>query len=180
RGLPEPRVKRSVEGDLGMRHNAATVVEAAGLDTIAREAGLPPLRTSELVERYAREVEHLPGNADELALDRALARAAVRIAVARHCGSVATVYTVNGPAAVQQGKDLSALKTVIGTGGALAHGPDPRAVLRMALADPTAPQSLRPRAPRLLVDRIAIICSMLVACSARSSLKRRWNLPSSI
>ena len=38
RGLPEPRVKRTVEGDLGMRHNAATIVEAAGLEPIAQIA----------------------------------------------------------------------------------------------------------------------------------------------
>ena len=30
-GLPEPRVKRTVEGDLGMRHNVAAIDEAAGV-----------------------------------------------------------------------------------------------------------------------------------------------------
>ena len=173
RGLPEPRVKRSVEGDLGMRHNAATIVEAAGADAIAREAGLPARRIAALVENYARKVEHLPDNADELALDQALARAAVGIAVARHCGSIETVYSVNGPVAVQQGKDLSALKTVIGTGGALAHSHDPRAVLCMALADPAAPQSLRPRAPRLLVDRDYLLyaCGLLGAVEPEAALE---------
>src|SRR3546814_12577374 len=29
-GLPEPYVKRTVEGDLGMRHNAAAIVETVG------------------------------------------------------------------------------------------------------------------------------------------------------
>ena len=173
RGLPEPRVKRTVEGDLGMRHNAATIVEAAGADTIAREAGLPAQRIAALVENYAREVEHLPDSADELALDRALARAAVGIAVTRHCGSIETVYTVNGPVAVQQGKDLSALETVIGTGGALVHSGDPRAALRMALADPAAPQSLRPRAPRLLVDRDYLLyaCGLLGAVEPEAALE---------
>jgi len=38
-GLPEPRVKRSVEGDLGMRHNVANIVEVAGLEAIAADAG---------------------------------------------------------------------------------------------------------------------------------------------
>ncbi len=173
RGLPEPRVKRTVEGDLGMRHNAATIVAAAGSNTIAREAGLPAQRIAALVENYAREVEHLPDSADELALDRALARAAVGIAVTRHCGSIETVYTVNGPVAVQQGKDLSALKTVIGTGGALVHSGDPRAALRMALADPAAPQSLRPRAPRLLVDRDYLLyaCGLLGAVEPEAALE---------
>ena len=38
RGLPEPRLKRTVEGDLGMRHNAATIVDAAGIEAICRDA----------------------------------------------------------------------------------------------------------------------------------------------
>src|SRR3546814_10187255 len=36
-GLPEPYVKRTVEGDLGMRHNAAAIVETVGLKEIAAE-----------------------------------------------------------------------------------------------------------------------------------------------
>jgi len=173
RGLPEPRVKRSVEGDLGMRHNAATIVEAAGADAIARESGLPPARIASLVERFTSDVEHLPANAEERRLDLALARAAVRIAVQRHCGTVETVYTVHGPAIVQQGKDLSTLATVIGTGGVLAHSPDPRALLSMALADSADPRSLRPRAPRLLVDRDYLLyaCGLLGAVEPAAALE---------
>jgi uncharacterized protein (TIGR01319 family) len=173
RGLPEPRVKRSVEGDLGMRHNAATIVEAAGLDAIADDAGLPSQRVTTLSARYARDVEHLPGNADELALDQALVRAAVGIAVLRHCGTVDTVYTVNGPVTVQRGKDLTTVKTVIGTGGALVHSLDPHAVLGMALADPAKPLSLRPRAPRLLVDcdYLLYACGLLGAVEPEAALE---------
>jgi uncharacterized protein (TIGR01319 family) len=173
RGLPEPRVKRSVEGDLGMRHNAATIVEVAGTDAIARDSGLPARRIAALIEQFTRDVERLPASDDEQRLDQALARAAVRIAVARHCGSIETVYTVNGPATVQQGKDLSALKTVIGTGGALVHSRDPHAVLRMALADPAQPLSLRPRAPRLLVDREYLLyaCGLLGAVDPEAALE---------
>src|SRR5688572_4013560 len=55
RGLPEPRVKRSVEGDLGMRHNATTIVEVAGIDGIARDSGLTVQQVSALSERLARD-----------------------------------------------------------------------------------------------------------------------------
>ncbi len=162
-GLPEPRVKRTVEGDLGMRHNIASIDEAAGVGVIAAESGLAAPRVRELIGELAQDVGRVPANAQEAALDRALARAAVRLAVKRHAGTVETVYTVSGPAIVQRGKDLSDVGVVIGTGGALAHSPDPAAILETALADSGDPFSLQPRAPRLLLDREYILyaCGLL-------------------
>lgn len=162
-GLPEPRVKRTVEGDLGMRHNIAAICEAAGVATIAADSGLPQSRVQQLIEQLGRDVERVPGNAEEQALDRTLARAAIRLAVKRHAGTVETVFTVTGPATIQHGKDLSDVGVVIGTGGALAHSPDPAAILETALADPADPLSLRPRSPRLLLDRNYILyaCGLL-------------------
>ncbi len=172
-GLPEPRVKRTVEGDLGMRHNAATIAEVAGLERIAADAGLDAARAATLLAGIARDVERLPRSAEEHALDRALARAAVRHAVARHCGTVETVHTVNGPVTVQRGKDLRRVNSVIGTGGAIAESRDPRAILAMALADPREPLSLRPAAPRLLVDRQYLLyaCGLLGAADAPAALE---------
>jgi uncharacterized protein (TIGR01319 family) len=168
-GLPEPREKRTVEGDLGMRHNAATIVESAGMQAIADEAGLAPERISALLAVLARDVGTLPQAADERALDRALVRAAVRLAVKRHCGSVETVYTPTGPVTVQHGKDLTHVDCVIGTGGAVVASADPRAVLAAALAEPGDPASLRPRHPRLLLDRHYL----LYACGLLSAVDRQ-------
>lgn len=151
-GLPEPRVKRTVEGDLGMRHNAATIVEAIGRAQIAQRSGLPDPTIDRLLAAFAADVERLPATPEEIAFDDALAWAAVRIAVERHAGTAKTMQTVQGPVVVQTGKDLTALATVIGTGGPLAHGATPATVLEAARADPAQPFSLRPAAPRLLVD----------------------------
>jgi uncharacterized protein (TIGR01319 family) len=171
-GLPEPRVKRTVEGDLGMRHNIAAIDEAAGAGVIAAESGLAASRVRDLIAELGRSVERVPANADEAALDRALARAAVRLAVKRHAGTVETVFTVSGPALVQRGKDLSDVGVVIGTGGALVHSPDPAAILATALADSGDPLSLRPRAPRLLLDREYILyaCGLLGQVEPRQAL----------
>ncbi|PZP60257.1 MAG: MutL protein [Azospira oryzae] len=152
-GLPEPRVKRTVEGDLGMRHNVSAVAEACGLETLARDAGLPADAVRRLIGELARDVERLPASDEERALDRALGRAAIRLAVKRHAGTVETVYTVQGPVLVQHGKDLTEVGAVIGTGGVLVHSADPGAILETALFDPAEPFSLRPKAPRLLLDR---------------------------
>lgn len=173
RGLPEPRVKRSVEGDLGMRHNAAGIVETAGIPAIGSDSGLAHDQIVAMLAALAQDVERLPNTRDEESLDGALVRAAVSTAVRRHCGTVETVYTVNGPATVQQGKDLSMLQTVIGTGGAVVHARDPRSVLAKALADPADPLSLRPRAPRLLLDRDYLLyaCGLLAAVEPEAALE---------
>jgi uncharacterized protein (TIGR01319 family) len=172
-GLPEPRIKRTVEGDLGMRHNAATIVEAVGLETIAAETKLAPQTVSALLGEITRDVERLPHAADEIALDQALVCAAVRQAVTRHCGTLATVYTATGPVTVQHGKDLSDLGIVIGTGGALVHSRDPHAVLLKALASLDEPLSLRPRRPRLLLDREYLLyaCGLLGAVEPQTALE---------
>lgn len=172
-GLPEPRVKRTVEGDLGMRHNAAAIVEASGLAAIAADAGLDKDTAAALLSKVSTEHGRLPATPEETAFDQALARAAVRIAVRRHCGSVQTVYTTTGPATVQTGKDLSRVDAVIGTGGALVASRDAHAVLGMALADPADPLALMPRAPRMLLDRQYLLyaCGLLQSVAPQAALE---------
>lgn len=171
-GLPEPRVKRTVEGDLGMRHNAATIAEVAGLDSLAADAALPAARAAALLDRIAHDVDRLPETSEEIAFDQALARAAVQLAVARHCGTVETVHTVNGPVTVQHGKDLTPVSAVIGTGGAIVASRAPGAILAMALADPKQPLSLRPKAPRLLLDRHYLLyaCGLVATVDPQAAL----------
>lgn len=151
-GLPEPRAKRTVEGDLGVRHNATAIVEAVGLPRLAAAAGMAADDAAALLSRLQSEVETLPATDAEARFDDALVQAAVDIAMQRHAGTIETVYTVQGPVQVQRGKDLGAVAWLIGTGGAIVHARDPAAILGAACADARAAQSLRPRAPRLAVD----------------------------
>ncbi len=151
-GLPEPYTKRTVEGDLGMRHNASGVLAEAGPECIAAMAGIDADRMQAIVDRIASHADRLPANEEERALDFALGHTAVRIAVRRHAGTIETVYTVNGPITVQRGKDLSNLGTVIGTGGVLAQSDGAAGILSAALAEGNDTLSLRPKHPRLLLD----------------------------
>lgn len=152
RGLPEPRLKRTVEGDLGMRHNARAILETAGAAALACDSGLPAARVVALVEALAADVLRLPVTDEERALDVALARAAVGAAVARHAGRLSTVYTALGASDVQEGKDLTAVAAVVGTGGVLVYNEDAPRILARALADPADAGSLRPVRPRLYLD----------------------------
>ncbi len=172
RGLPEPWLKRTVEGDLGMRVNAPAVAEAVGAESLARDAGIEPRRALDLVRAISSEVGRLPASEEETALDQALARAAVRIAVARHAGTVETVYTAQGPVSVQTGKDLGSVAAVIGTGGPLVHSRDPAALLEATKADAKEPFSLRPKAPRFYLDSgyVLYACGLLAAVEPEAAI----------
>ncbi len=172
-GLPEPFAKRTVEGDLGMRHNAAAIVAAAGLEAVAAEAGLTQACVEALLGEVSRDVGRLPGTPAEAAFDRALARAAVAIAVKRHAGTVRTVYTATGPVVVQEGKDLTGVDVLIGTGGPLVHARDPGGILSAALADAAEPGSLRPKRPRLMLDRHYVLYAvgLLAEVDAEAALE---------
>lgn len=151
-GLPEPYVKRTVEGDLGMRHNAEAIIEAVGIADFAERVGMSETQVRSILDEIVADVERLPHSPEEIAFDEALAWSAVRIAMARHAGRVEIVHTASGSVTVQRGKDLSAVTTVIGTGGPLAHGITPASVLRGAPADSADPFSLRPISPSLFID----------------------------
>ena len=135
-GLPEPHLKRTVEGDLGMRINAPAIAEAVGMDTLAEATGLDVDGARKILDEITAAVDSLPESTEQKRFDQALAEAAVGIAVARHAGTVSIVQTVTGPVSMQTGKDLGSVATVIGTGGVLAHGTHPGAALARALADP--------------------------------------------
>ena len=152
RGLPEPYVKRTVEGDLGVRHNAQSIVQAAGVEDIAIRAALAPAQVVAMVGRCTRNAARLPETDEERRLDAVLARAATRLAVKRHAGTIETVHTATGPVVVQYGKDLRDAAALVATGGVFAHGLDPAFALNGGLAHPDEPLSLRPRRPDLLLD----------------------------
>ena len=101
---PEPRAKRTVEGDLGVFVNARNVVDLAG--------------EADGEERLA-DLAALPVTERQKALTRWLCERAVSIGVRRHAGVVSDLYTPTGRRQVVKGKDLTAVRWVVATGGAL-------------------------------------------------------------
>ena len=151
-GLPEPYAKRTVEGDLGMRHNARSIVETLGMDAFARDFGFTGEDIETFLGAIEADVERLPETAAERDFDTALARTAVARAMKRHAGRIEIKQSVSGPVTVQYGKDLTKIETVIGTGGVLVHGAAPEEIMSAVLFDATEPHALRPKNPRLLID----------------------------
>lgn len=160
RGLPEAKAKRTVEGDLGIRYNAATILELVGAEPLlAQVRQMHPateMAAAELeakVLSLSRNVGSVPGeNLDDDCIDYALATCAATLAVTRHAGTLKTEYALTQEVKVQHGKDLTGIANVIGTGGLFKYGKWPRSVLNSALYDPRNPGSLKPMSPRFYID----------------------------
>lgn len=171
RGLPESRVKRTVEGDLGIRYNAPTIYGFVGRDTfLGRLRALSPPTGAEAdwqdfdpeqhVSFLSRNVGHAPESELGLNADIALAESAAAIAVERHAGTIRQEFSVVGEILVQYGKNLLDCENVIGTGGIFRYGLHPERVLQAALFSAESPWSLKPRAPRLYLDRDYMLYGM--------------------
>lgn len=156
-GFAEPRIKRTVEGDLGVRYNAASIVNAA-----ANKPG-NPFSTRDKIESMLEAIKMNPwiiSDFDKHSLDEDLCSTAVAIASARHSGTVEKRYTSNGLRYIQRGKDLSGLGIIIGTGGVLVNSPRAAQILSNAAYSDREPDSLRPRMPELYLDKRYILPAM--------------------
>ena len=142
---PQPHAKRTVEGDLGTFVSAEHV--AAMLPPAARPRRLPPA---------------LPASDEEITAALALARHAAVTAVTRHAGRLVSLYTSTGRTTVVRGRDLTACRWVIGTGGALTRLPGGREILTETLARDGGEHLLPPRDATCLLDDDYI----LAACGA--------------
>jgi len=160
RGIPEPYSKRTVEGDIGMRYSVSGIVDAVGIDEIAKQAGLSVETAEALIAQLINQPDTLPDTLDLAALDCALASAAVLTAVTRHAGTIETVYTPQGPVSVQMGKDLTSVSQLILTGGAIVHNPEASQIASSALFDAQLPTSLRPKQAKIYIDKSYILASM--------------------
>lgn len=162
KGLREEYAKRTVEGDIGMRYSIHGIVDAAGIARISELSGLSEDRCQELIDYLGVHTDVVPGEKDaELeALDYGLASLAIETAVARHAGRLEQYYTPVGISYIQTGKDLTAVRKLVVTGGAIIHTKRTALIAAHALFDPADPFSLRPKKADIYVDRKYILAAM--------------------
>jgi uncharacterized protein (TIGR01319 family) len=132
---PQPRSKRTVEGDLGTYVSARHVVDM--LQAGQRPTALPPA---------------LPVTAEEIETAVALSHFAAVTAVQRHAGRLAHLYTPTGRQTVARGRDLTACRLVIGTGGALTRLPGGEAILAATRGRHGGERLLPPDDARCVLD----------------------------
>ena len=113
---PEPVAKRTVEGDLGVYVNMRNIVDIIGKEALEKELG-PRCRQDN------GKLQSGPVTDDEFRFVERLTREAVFKAAERHAGRIRYVYGPSGRTTLAEGKDLTQIKFIIGTGGALSRLP---------------------------------------------------------
>jgi len=158
-GLAEPFAKRTVEGDLGIRFNAGTILTRVGPEYLEREfcQSFPKLaiRREELenyIEQITQETDRIPQKPWHTAADAVLSRVAVDLAIERHVGKRERIVAREGETWMHYGKDLREARTLIGTGGVFIYNPHAAYILRPGNRDPARYEVLRPKNPQLYVD----------------------------
>jgi len=162
KGLPEPYVKRTVEGDLGIRYNANSILQIAGRKKIEERFAFSDRVSGQIdveaaVQHLSNHIGAVPQSEEEFLIDISLASTAVDIAMRRHAGRIEDVYFPTGKVRIQHGKDLMNIKSVIGTGGIFAYGKEPHRVLEAGCYHPGSPESLRPLDPEFFIDECYIL-----------------------
>jgi uncharacterized protein (TIGR01319 family) len=142
-GLPEPYEKRTVEGDLGLKYNLDRLME------LSKDRETPP-GFNETVEKFHKG--QLPETEEEFACHLMLSSLMVEVAMERHAGRLEVIYSPGGEKLIQHGKNLTAVKSVIGTGGPIIFSRDPRKILEGVLFREENPFILKPKNPDFYID----------------------------
>jgi uncharacterized protein (TIGR01319 family) len=157
-GIVEPYAKRTVEGDVGMRYS-----QSALYDLILEEE--PEFATDEVAEWMeicAKDPSVMPQNeyAEFAEIDAAFAAWAIKISAKRHCGHTQKVFTPNGEMLSQEGKDLTGVAYVIGSGGAVINAFEPKKIMQEAIYSPRDLGALKPLEPKILLDKENALAAM--------------------
>jgi uncharacterized protein (TIGR01319 family) len=149
---PEPEAKRTVEGDLGVYVNVNHVVERIGIDELKKE--FPD--TDELLANY----KPIPESDREKQFVERLTLEAVLASLERHAGHIRYLYGANGKKKVAEGKDLTAVRYIIGTGGALTRLPNKVEILNKVRTYGKGLELYPNETAKILIDEDYILSSL--------------------
>ena len=152
---PEPMAKRTVEDDLGVFVNARSMAKQIGMHNLEKEIGRDP---APIFAHY----KAIPDTPEQFLLTETLAWHAASDALERHCGRFRYTYGSNGRQTFAEGKDLTNVKYLVATGGALTRLPGRKAIMERLCHLNDGGKLLFPKAQnlRLLEDRQYYMASL--------------------
>jgi len=152
---PEPFAKRTVEGDLGLFVNAPNLIRKIGEEELGRELGLD-------IQAVTAHYMPIPDTIEQFKLTERLCLEAGTVATERHAGKLRYVYMPEGRRTLAEGKDLTQVKHLVATGGALTQLPHRKEILRQIADINKNRMLLYPAAGSMdiLIDRDYIMASV--------------------
>lgn len=105
---PEPLAKRTVEGDLGVYVNAQNLFNLYGDEIYKKFSN---------ADNFIKNINPIPESSLEQEFVLCLAEKAIEVSVKRHAGKLVSFFGPTGKNFYAQGRDLTKVKWIIGTGG---------------------------------------------------------------
>lgn len=153
---PEPKSKRTVEGDLGVYINMVNIVDMVGKEVLIKELNISIEELESLI------INHRP--IPETDLDKRfveiLTLHATITAMKRHAGELKHLYGPSGKKTIAEGKDLTKIKYIIGTGGALTRLPQRKTILKEIAISNKGTDLLPNTEAKILIDNHYIMASL--------------------
>lgn len=153
---PEPKAKRTVEGDLGVYVNMRNIVDSLGIEAISKDLNISEEEVGELIENH----KPIPETDLEKKFVESLTLYATITAVRRHGGRLKDLYGPSGKKTVAEGKDLTEVKYIIGTGGSLTRLPNRENILKQVALSNRGNDLLPNTEAEILIDNHYIMASL--------------------
>lgn len=149
---PEPVAKRTVEGDLGVYVNLTHIVEKIEMENLIKE--FPD------AEELIRNLKPIPETEREKQFIERMTKEAVLTSLERHAGALRHLYGPTGKKTVAEGKDLTNVKYIIGTGGALTRLPGRVDILKSVGTCGKGTELYPNKEAQILIDNHYIMASL--------------------
>lgn len=153
---PEPKAKRTVEGDLGVYVNMRNIVAMVGEEILMKELDLDEPSLQNLIEHH----KPIPISELEKNFVEVLTEHATITAIKRHGGRLKHLYGPSGKKTIAEGKDLTGVKYIVGTGGALTRLPGRMEILKNIPHSNNGTDLLPNAEAEILIDNHYIMASL--------------------
>lgn len=153
---PEPKAKRTVEGDLGVYVNMKNIVEMVGKEVLVHELNISMEDLDNLITHH----KPIPQTDLEKRFVEILTLHATITAMKRHAGELKHLYGPSGKKTIAEGKDLTKVKYIIGTGGALSRLPQRKTILKEIALSNKGTELLPNTEAQILIDNHYIMASL--------------------
>ena len=152
---PEPFAKRTVEGDLGVFINKDNIINLIGIDKLMKKLGINQDNLDKILSDYLA----IPDE-EQIPLTEILTEMAFDTALKRHSGKLVYMYNSSGKVAYAEGKDLTNVKYIVATGGALTKLPNRNNIIKEVLLKQNDLALSPSPKTKVLIDNLYIMASL--------------------